>query len=125
MSGNAAVTSGTAEISGSPIVTGNTISVNLTGVANAQTITILLTNVTDAFFQVLPDTAVRASFLLGDTNGNGSVSASDIGGTKSQSGQPVTGSNFRVDANVDGAISASDLGLVKSQTGNSLRPVAH
>jgi hypothetical protein len=124
-SGNATVTSGTAEIFNSRIVTGNTITVNLTGVSNAQTITITLTNVTDVFSHVLPDTPVRASFLLGDTNANGSVTASDLGQTKSQAGQPVTPANFRTDVNANGAINASDIGSVKSQAGMSLPPVAN
>ena len=47
------------------------MTVNLTGVTNAQTVTVTLANVTDAFSQVLPNTAFSASFLLGDTNGDG------------------------------------------------------
>jgi hypothetical protein len=94
--------------------------VNLTGVANAQTVTITLSNVTDVFSQALPDTAVSAGFLVGDTTGNGAVTSSDIGQAKSQSGQPVTETNFRVDVNANGAISASDVGLVKSSVGTML-----
>ena len=58
--------------------------------------------------------------LVGDTNGDGSVNASDIGQTKAQSGNAVTGSNFREDVKVDGNINASDIGLVKSKSGTSL-----
>jgi len=58
--------------------------------------------------------------LSGDTNGNRQVNASDIGQTKSQSGTPVTASNFRQDVAVSGTITASDVGLVKSRAGNSL-----
>ena len=116
-SGNASVTLGTATIAGSPIISGNTVTVNLTGVANAQTVTVTLSNVTDIFSQVLPNTAVSASFLLGDTTGNGTVNATDIGQTKAQSGLPVSASNFREDLNVSGAINATDIGLVKSFAG--------
>ena len=35
------------------------------------------------------------SLLVGDTNANGVVNASDISQAKSQSGQAVRGSNFR------------------------------
>ena len=45
----------------------------------------------------------------GDTNANGVVNASDVGQTKSQSGQAVTSSNFRTDVTVNGTINASDL----------------
>ncbi len=58
--------------------------------------------------------------LLGDTNGSGTVSASDIGQTKSQSGQTVTAGNFRTDVNASGSINASDIGPVKSKSGSSL-----
>jgi len=60
--------------------------------------------------------------LVGDTNGNALVNASDISQTKSQVGQPVTGSNFREDVNANGLINASDVALVKSNSGTALPP---
>ncbi len=39
------------------------------------------------------------NMLIGDTTGDKSVSASDIGQTKGQSGAAVTGANFRTDIN--------------------------
>ena len=66
------------------------------------------------------DVSVPMSVLLGDTNGNGSVSASDIGQTKAQSGQAATATNFRTDVNVSGSITAADIGLVKSSAGTGL-----
>ena len=53
--------------------------------------------------------------LIGDTNGNKAVNASDIGQTKPQSGQAVKATNFREDANANGSINASDVNLVKSR----------
>jgi hypothetical protein len=94
--------------------------VQLTGVANAQTLAVTLSNVADSAAQTLPETTVRVSFLVGDTNGNGAVTASDIGATKAQAGQPVTAANFRNDVTPNGAINASDIGLVKSQSGTTL-----
>ena len=119
VSGNATVTSGTGSVVGTPTFSDNTMTINLTGVANAQTVTVTLSNVTDSFSQTLPDTAVSASFLVGDTNGSGSVNASDVSQTKGQLGEPVTSSNFRTDVNVNGTISASDIALVKSNSGTS------
>jgi hypothetical protein len=59
--------------------------------------------------------------LAGDTTGNGSVSATDIGQVKSQSGQAVNAVNFRADVTANGgSISASDIGLVKSKSGTQL-----
>jgi hypothetical protein len=115
-------TTGTASLSGTPLFSGNTMTVNLTNVTNAQKLTIYLSNVTDNFAQVLPDTAVNMGVLLGDTNGNGSVSSSDVAQTKAQSGQPVTGSNFREDVNANGTISSTDVAIVKSEVGTALPP---
>ena len=96
------------------------MTVNLTGVADVQKITVTLSNVTDSFAQVLPDTAVSVNMLVGDTNGNKTVNASDIAQTKGQSGLPVTAANFRTDVTADGSITASDIALVKSHSGASV-----
>ena len=120
VSGTASVTAGTGGVSGSPTFAANTMTVNLTSVADVQKITVTLSGVTDSFAQVLPDTAVSMNVLAGDTNGNKSVSASDIGQTKAQSGIPVTGVNFRQDVTPNGTINASDIGLVKSRSGQSV-----
>ena len=66
------------------------------------------------------DIAVPMGVLAGDTNGSGGVTSSDIGQTKSQSGQAATVTNFRTDVNVSGSITASDIGLVKSRSGTAL-----
>ena len=55
--------------------------------------------------------------LAGDTNGNGSVNASDVSQTKAQSGVAVMASNFRTDVNSNGSINASDVSNVKSRSG--------
>ena len=120
VSGNAAVTSGTGNVSGPPTFIGNTMTVNLTGVSDVQQITVTLSNVTDCFGSVLPNTMVSAGMLIGDTTGNRTVNSSDIAQVKAQSGSPVTSANFREDLNVDGVINASDIGLVKSKSGDSL-----
>jgi uncharacterized protein YdgA (DUF945 family) len=58
--------------------------------------------------------------LLGDTNSNKSVTASDLAQTKSQSGLQVSASNFREDVSVSGAINVSDIAAVKSASGTSV-----
>ena len=120
VSGNASVTPGVGTVSGVPAFSGNTMTVNLTGVADVQRITVTLTSVHDSFGQILPDTAVSANMLIGDTTGNRTVNASDIAQVKAQAGMPVDATNFREDLNVDGVINASDIGLVKSKSGDSL-----
>ncbi len=120
VSGNAAVTSGTGNVSGSPSFSGNTMTVNLTGVSDVQQITVTVSNVMDTFGQTLPDTAVNAVILAGDTNGNRSVNASDVAQTKAQQGLPVDQTNFRTDVNANGTINAADTAIVKANAGNSV-----
>ena len=119
VSGNAAVTNGTGSVMGAPGFSGNTMTINLTGVANAQTVTVTLSNVTDSFSQTLPDTAVSASFLIGDTNGNHFVNASDVSQAKGQLGQMVSVSNFREDVNANGTINATDVSQIKANLGTA------
>jgi hypothetical protein len=96
-------------------VTGSQVTIDLAGVANAQRLTVTLVNVNGA-----GDVAIPIGILLGDTNRNGAVSASDVGQTKAMSGQVVDGTNFHTDVTASGSINASDLGVVKSQSGTVL-----
>jgi hypothetical protein len=115
-SGTASIRKGIATVAGTSF-SGHTMIVNLSNVADEQVVTVALTGVTDEFSQVLPETLVSAAMLMGDTNGNGTVNASDIAQTKAQSGLPVTASNFRTDVNVSGTVNATDLAMVKSNLG--------
>lgn len=118
--GDASVTSGTGSVSSSSIGPhSNQYTVNLTGVTNAQYISVMLTGVVDSAGEVgnFSDTM---GVLLGDTTGDGFVNSADISQTKSQSGQPVTSSNFREDVNADGFTNSADISLVKSKSGTAL-----
>lgn len=119
-SGSASVTSGTGSVAGNPTFNANTMTVNLTGVTNQQTLTVTLSNVTDSFGQVLPDIPLSVSFLLGDSNGNRAVNATDVALTKSRLGQPINQTNARSDVNADGAMNASDVSLIKLKIGTGL-----
>ena len=116
---SAAVVAGTGSVSSAAIQDGNYV-VNLTGVSNAQRLTVRLTEVTDSTGNTVATLNTTMGLLLGDTTGNGSVNSSDIGQTKSQSGQAVTISNFRTDVSVNDAINSTDISLVKSQSGTAL-----
>lgn len=116
-SGTASVTAGTAT-PGAPVFSGNTMTVPLTGVNNAQTATLMVSNVNG----LLPAASVNISFLQGDTTEDGSVNSADISQTKSQSGNLVSGSNFREDVNIDGTLNSADISLVKSKSGTALPP---
>ncbi len=117
--GSASVTSGTGSV-GSFTVIGSQVTVNLTGVTNVQRITVTLFNVNDGTH--MGNVPVSMGVLVGDVNGNAAVNASDVGLTKSQVGQAVSGSNFREDVNANGTISATDLAQVKANVGTSLPP---
>ena len=60
------------------------------------------------------------AFLIGHTNANGLVDYPHIAQTKSQSGKPVTVTNFREDLNTDGFIDSADISFVKSKSGTAL-----
>ncbi len=120
VSGNAAVSSGQGSVLGNPSFAANTMTVNLTGVADVQRIAVSVTNVTGTFAQVASATTVSMNLLVGDTNGNKSVTASDLGDVKARSGQVLDASNFRDDVNRSGAISSSDVSVVKANSGHSL-----
>jgi hypothetical protein len=79
---------------------------------------VTLAGVTDG--TVTSDVSLPLGFLLGDVNGNGAVNTTDIGQTKSVSGQAVDATNFRADLNASGSINATDLGRVKANAGTTL-----
>ena len=108
-----------ASVAGPAVIStdGRTVTLNLTNVTDAQTIAINLLGVNNA--ASTSDVSVPMSLLVGDTNGNGVINASDVSQTKLRSGQPVTNVTFRSDVAVNGTINASDLGIVKSRSGAS------
>jgi hypothetical protein len=118
--GSASVTSGTGMVSSFSGSGTSQITVNLTGVTDAQRITMTLHNVNNG--TSTGDVPVSMGVLVGDVNDNAVVNASDVSLTKSQVGQPVSGSNFREDVNTNGTISSTDVALVKSEVGTALPP---
>jgi hypothetical protein len=116
-SAGASLNSSSGNVAGSPTISANAVTINLSGIGNGQQISVTLQNVIDEFGQTLPDITVPIRTLVGDTNGNGSVNASDVTQTKIQSGQAVTATNFRTDVTLNGTINASDVSLVKLRSG--------
>ena len=105
----------------SPTANGNNCLVNLTGIPNAQYDTVTLTGALDDQGNA-GNVSTTFGVLLGDTTEDGAVNSGDIAQIKSQSGQPVTSSNFREDPTVDGNINSGDIALVKSKSGTALPP---
>jgi hypothetical protein len=114
-SGSGSIGSGGVADGGTVAIAGNTVIIPLTNVANAQTIQVTLNGVNGTNNFVIP-----MSILIGDTNGNGTVNASDISQTKSRIGQQLNETNFRSDVTANGYIDATDVSMVKSAVGTGL-----
>ena len=123
----AQVTSGTGCVgssgtcSGNVSVSGNAITVPLTNIADAQTINVRINGVNSADAPAT-DFTIPMSILIGDTNANGTVNATDVAQTKTRLGQTVDVTNFRSDVNANGSINAADTTIIKQNTGISLPP---
>jgi hypothetical protein len=111
-SGSGAIGSGGASNGGAVTTAQNVVTIPLTNVANAQTLEVTLHNVNSSTNVTIP-----MRVLVGDVNGNGAVTASDIGLVKASAGQPVGPNNFRADVNANGSINATDVSMVKSLAG--------
>jgi CSLREA domain-containing protein len=119
--GSVTVVSVNGMATGTASAAGTEVTVTLSSVTNAQTININLNNVSDGISTY--SFTIPMGVLAGDTTANGSVNSSDIAQTQSQSGQPVTSSNFREDVTVNGSINSSDIAFVQAKSGTGL-PVA-
>lgn len=120
--GGRTVTAGVGSVSSSMIDSSDPREyiVNLTGVTNAQYVAVTLTNAVDVVGNISSSVSATMGVLTGDTTGNGLVNSSDIAQTQSQSGQPLTMSNFREDVTLNGAINSSDISAVQAQSGTGL-----
>ncbi len=117
--GGLSITSSDNMATGMQSVSGSVVTVDLSAVANAQIVGVTLTNVVTGSNS--GDVLIPFRVLVGDTNGNGSVTSTDVGATKSASGQMVTAANFRMDVTASGGtINASDVGQVKLNSGTQL-----
>jgi hypothetical protein len=116
---NGATADGGGTVSGYT-TSGSDIIVDVAGVANGQRTTVSLNGVSNG----ATTTSISVSFgaLVGDTNGDGVVSAADTLQTRNRAGQATDGTNFRSDVNRDGAINSSDTLMVRSRSGSSLAP---
>ena len=126
--GNASVTQGSATLTQpaggatNPSVgpNPNQVTVDLTGVSNAQHLIVTLSNVQDGSGSTFASVPARLDVLLGDVSANGLVNSTDVSQTQAQSGQSVTGSNFRTDVNANGLITSTDVSIVQSKSGTGL-----
>ncbi|MEP6810429.1 MAG: dockerin type I domain-containing protein [Chthoniobacterales bacterium] len=118
---NATLSAGTGSVSSTSGSGTASITVNLTSVTNAQRLTVFLAGVNDGSNTY--NLSVPMGVLVGDTNGNGNVSGTDIAQTKAAAAAgTVNGSTFRTDVNANGTVNASDVAIVKSRSGTTLPP---
>jgi hypothetical protein len=121
--GSAAISSGIGNVTNAQIgANAHQYVIDLSGVLDAQRVTLRLTNVIDSSGNNSSTQSITFGALVGDVSGNGTVNSSDVSQVKLQSGQPVTGSNFRNDVNGNGSINASDVSSVKLRSGTALPP---
>ena len=79
--GTGTIGSGGVSNGGMVTVAGNVVTVPLTNVADQQTINVTLNGVNSASDETTVNIVIPMSRLLGDTNGNGAVNASDVSQT--------------------------------------------
>lgn len=104
----------TAEVD-SATTSGNEVSVYLKNVSDRQTLQVSLLNVNNG--SQTANVTVPMRVIVGDTNGNGTVNATDISQTKRNSGQNTGAGNFRTDVNVSGQVNGTDVSVVKAHSG--------
>ena len=87
---------------------------------NAEDVTVSVTDVHDDQSNTLASASVTMGLLMGDVDGDGSVTRADLNLVKDDLGQPTDATNFREDVNVDGIINQLDVNAVKRYRGTFL-----
>ncbi len=87
---------------------------------NAENVSVTLTNITDDQSHTLSSAAATMGLLLGDVDGDGSVTPADFNLVKADNGATTDETNFREDIDVSGAINKRDAKFVRRQIGTSL-----
>ena len=113
VSGNAAVTEGTAT-AGAPTFAGATMTVPLSGVANAQYVTVAVNSIAAADGGTGGAGSIRVGFLLGDVSQNRVVTLADLGLVNAQLAQFVSATNFLKDVNASGTLTLADKAITNA-----------
>jgi hypothetical protein len=99
---------------GAVTVSGQDVMVVVSGTPSAQDIRIRIDGVNGSNGFRIP-----MGILVGDINGNGSVTAADISADKACSGNQLDQTNFRCDVNASCSLTAADISLTKSRSGQA------
>ncbi len=95
--------------------------VNLRNVTcNAEDVTVTLNNITDGTSNTILFSEAVMGLLLGDVDGDGSVTNADLSIEKADQGQTTDETNFRADIDASGSIDRRDGKAVKQQIGTAL-----
>jgi hypothetical protein len=94
--------------------------VNLTGVANASYVRVTLNGLDGANGTFSETVSQEMGILVGDIDGNGTVTTGDIIQANSRFDRPVTIDNFREDVTADGVINRNDVILLNSRLGTTV-----
>ena len=87
---------------------------------NEQNVTITVTGIHDTMGQTLASAEGTVGYLIGDVDGDGTVTQDDENSVNSHLREPVTTSNFRNDVHNNGLINAFDRRTTKKAKGDSL-----
>lgn len=119
--GTAAVTGGTGSVAAGGVTrAGNAMLIPLTGVANAQAVTVTAQNVVGSDGGTLAGVSVTFRTLVGDFNGDGSVTQADVDAIAALVGQPVDGFTHRADLDANGSITAADVNTASAAVGTTV-----
>jgi hypothetical protein len=118
---NAEINLGTASLD-TTTCSGNQVILDLSDVTNAQSLQIGLSDVQGEDGSVLANATMSLSILIGDTDGNGIVSAADMRVVRDDLGTSGGDSDFspRADCGTLGVVSARDMAIVRDNFGTSL-----
>jgi hypothetical protein len=96
------------------------ITIDLHNIQNPRRVTVTLNNVADTMGHGPGPVNVLMGVLLGDVNSNALVNSTDTSIVQSQSGKPLSISNFPSDVNLNGLINSTDTSIVQSKSGTGL-----
>ena len=99
-------------------IDGNVVTVDISGGPLYTPQTISFPGLADVTGMCLATGTVNAAARLGDVNGDGNITVTDMVQVRNNLGQPVTASNFRADVNIDGNITVTDMVQVRNNLGN-------
>lgn len=119
VSGSAAVTKGTGQVTGISF-SGKQVIVGLSQVADAQYVTVTISNLKVAPNGSPGSSSVRIGYLRGDVSQNGSVTAADTALVSAQLGAKLTSANYLLDVDLNGKIGTSDVTMVQGNMGKTL-----